>query len=152
MEEWKVVPGYEKYEVSSLGRLKRGERILKHDINRGGYEYITLSIYGIRHRKRVHTLVATTFIPNPENKPTVDHIDRNKTNNHVSNLRWANRTEQNINKDCPTGDSGHKNIHRNKCGYQVRIKRYNQIVLDKHFKTLPEAIVARDDFLSNNLF
>ena len=112
MEEWRKIPGYEEYEVSSLGRLKKGERILKHYINR--YEYITLSIDGIRQRKIVHRLVALAFIPNPENKPTVDHIDRNKTNNHVSNLRWANGTEQNINTSRPIGESGYKNIHRNK--------------------------------------
>jgi hypothetical protein len=47
---------------------------------------------------RVHILVALAFIPNPEGKPTVDHIDGNKKNNHVSNLRWATMEEQNNNK------------------------------------------------------
>jgi hypothetical protein len=46
----------------------------------------------------VHRLVAETFIPNTENKPTVDHIDRDATNNHVSNLRWATHSEQNYNR------------------------------------------------------
>lgn len=48
---------------------------------------------------KVHRLVAESFIPNPDNKPTVDHINRNKIDNRVENLRWATMLEQSINKD-----------------------------------------------------
>lgn len=62
---------------------------------------ILLQIY-IKIKKikkcKVHRLIALTFLPNPENKPTVDHIDRNKENNNLSNLRWASYKEQGQNK------------------------------------------------------
>lgn len=54
----------------------------------------------VNHKIRaVHRLVAECFIPNPENKPTVDHIDRNEYNNHYRNLRWATMEEQERNQD-----------------------------------------------------
>lgn len=56
----------------------------------GGYMYVMINYKNYR----VHRLVAETFIPNPDNKPTVDHIDRNKTNNSIRNLRWATTQEQ----------------------------------------------------------
>lgn len=58
-------------------------------------KYPGVRIHG--HYYLVHRIVAETFIPNPENKPTVDHIDRNTSNNCVLNLRWATHTEQRIN-------------------------------------------------------
>jgi hypothetical protein len=57
---------------------------------------------GVEHKiYKVHRLIAETFIPNLDNKPTVDHIDRNGLNNHVSNLRWATPSEQNNNRSNP---------------------------------------------------
>ena len=58
--------------------------------------YYTVRVKGKYYRG--HRLIAQTFIPNAENKPTVDHIDRNTLNNHVSNLRWATQSEQNTNQ------------------------------------------------------
>lgn len=150
MEEWKVIPGYEDYEVSSLGRIKRGERILKHGINRGGYEHIKLSIDGIIHHKRVHTLVATTFIPNPENEKEIDHKDGNKRNNSVQNLEWSNRNKNKTNPNTPQplGISNERFIRkRHNDTYMVRVYRQN-FSYCKHFKTLPEAIIARNEILT----
>ena len=89
---WKPVPGYEGYyAVSDKGTIYslRKERELKPKVDRYGYEVVTLTVYGHSKCFTVHRLVALAFIPNPYNKPTVNHKDENKRNNIVSNLEWA---------------------------------------------------------------
>ena len=89
---WKPVPGYEGYyAVSDKGTVYslRKERELKPKVDRYGYEVVTLTVYGHSKCFTVHRLVALAFIPNPYNKPTVNHKDENKRNNTVSNLEWA---------------------------------------------------------------
>ena len=112
MEEvWKDIKGYEGlYQVSNKGRVKsmdryadnngalqfRPERILKQNIQDTGTNKrcaVTLSKDGKVKRIRVHRLVAEAFIPNPENKPQIDHIDTDSTNNVVDNLRWVTPKE-----------------------------------------------------------
>lgn len=66
-------------------------RILKHVINNKGYHTVNLTKNGIQKRYLVSRLVAQAFIPNPNNYPEVDHIDENKDNNCVGNLRWCTR-------------------------------------------------------------
>lgn len=106
MEEiWKDIKGYEGlYQISNLGRVKSLKRMIKKrkceeitkipSITNKGYYRLPLCKYGKIKYFHIHRLVAETFIPNLENKPTVDHIDRNKLNNVVSNLRWATYNEQ----------------------------------------------------------
>lgn len=96
MEIWKDIEGYEDlYEVSDEGRIrnKNTGRILKLDINRYGYLQIKLYKEGSRQWLSVHRLVAKAFIPNPNNYPEVDHIDKNRSNANVDNLRWVNHQE-----------------------------------------------------------
>lgn len=93
-EEWRPVKGYEGlYEVSNMGRVKSlhygKSRILKQITNTNGYMAVDLHKDGTRSPKRVHRLVATAFIPNPHNKPEVNHKDGNKKNNTVDNLEWC---------------------------------------------------------------
>lgn len=97
MEElWKDIEGYEGlYQISTLGRVKRVTtgRILKGGKNTSGYIQMYLYKQGIRDVNRIHRLVAESFIPNPENKPEVNHINEDKTNNRVDNLEWCTRKE-----------------------------------------------------------
>ena len=101
MEIWKDIEGYEGiYQVSNLGRTKRlykndKEKILKPFSNKDGYLIVNLCKEGKVKSRSVHRLVAQAFIPNPENKPEVNHKDENKSNNKVENLEWVTSKENN---------------------------------------------------------
>lgn len=97
MEIWKPIKGYEEYyEVSNYGnvRNKRTNYIMKKRYTKDGYVKATLTVNYKSKDYRVHRLVAQAFIPNIQNKETVNHIDGNKENNNVNNLEWADRHEQ----------------------------------------------------------
>lgn len=94
---WVDVKGYEsEYQISDEGhvRSKYNDYTLKKGFtNNNGYLMIDLYKDGKRKKYLMHRLVAQTFIPNPENKPEIDHIDGNRQNNAVENLRWCTRKE-----------------------------------------------------------
>lgn len=95
-EVWKDIEGYEGlYQVSDLGRVKRVKtnRVLKGSEDSWGYLKVNLSKNNIKSQQIIHRLVAQAFIPNPDNKSQVNHIDENKTNNMVSNLEWMTAKE-----------------------------------------------------------
>ena len=126
-EEWRDIKDMDDYQVSNKGRVKNKHNdFLMNPRNENGY--IMCSIQ--QNKYSVHRLVAGAFIPNPENKPSVDHIDRNPTNNNVENLRWATTKEQAENKIHSNGNHCKKII-------MIDIKT-KEIV--KQFNNIHEAI------------
>ena len=91
---WKDVKGYENlYQVSNDGLVRTSHKGLWEILSAGrtkhGYYNVLLYKDGKRKNKRVHRLVASAFIPNPNNYPYINHKDENPSNNHVDNLEWC---------------------------------------------------------------
>lgn len=94
-EEWRDIEGFEgRYQVSYNGDIRNAAGQVLKGNNAGGYLMVNLYKDGKRTRTSIHRVVAKAFIPNPENKPTVNHIDGNKLKNAVYNLEWATLAEQ----------------------------------------------------------
>ena len=109
MEEWRDIRGYEGiYKISNLGRVKRLAYEIQNPSPRANgsmlkfkehlltprritHGYLSVALYkkGTRKDYKLHRLVAEAFIPNPENKPEINHKDENKANNEVINLEWC---------------------------------------------------------------
>lgn len=101
-EYWSDILDWNGYMVSNLGRVKSlyqtHESLLKPQKNENGYETVLLSNNTYQKRLLVHRIVADNFLLNPEDKPTVDHINRKRADNRLCNLRWATHKEQSENK------------------------------------------------------
>ena len=99
MKELTDYPGYYITEEGNIFSKKYGDlRERKTTISSRGYEYVILRINGKSVSRSIARLVAQTYIENPEHLPEVDHIDRNKTNNNVVNLRWVDRRTNLLNR------------------------------------------------------
>ena len=97
METWKDIQGYEgHYQISDMGNVRslKSNKNLKPAIDKDGYLLVGLWKDNKKKTFKVHRLVAQAFIPNPGNKPTVDHINTIKNDNRASNLRWLTQKEQ----------------------------------------------------------
>lgn len=167
IEEWKDIKGFEGlYMVSSFGRVKSlprqratpkgGRYMTKETILKGftnkGYVYVLLYKDGKNHSKKVHRLVAQTFIPNPSDKPHVNHLDYDKTNNRLENLEWAT-CQENIDYSAPNKarqhncntKSGERYISMRHGRFRVCITKHR---VDKEFDCLKEAIAYRNERLA----
>ena len=97
----KDIKGFEgRYAITSCGRVYsyKAKKFLKPRVDKDGYLAVTLFCGDKNHKKYclIHRLVASAYIPNPENKPTVNHKDEIKSHNWINNLEWMTMAEQNV--------------------------------------------------------
>ena len=140
MEQWKPIKGYEElYEISSYGNIciKTKEKKFKLNKNSRGYIVITFTKNKIQKSYSVHRLVAEAFIPNPENKPQVNHINGDKTDNRVENLEWC------------TGSENMKHCYKNNL-QKKRCKRVTQYTLDNQFVKTWDSLIQIEKELNIN--
>ena len=126
---------------------KRGKLMLKPAKDKRGYLFVNLFINKKKNNIRVHRLVALCHIPNPDNKPTVDHIvSEDITNNSVSNLRWATRSEQNINRGMFCNNtSGVKGVTKKGNSWKAQLQ-VNGKVMTKTYKSFEKAVEKRKEW------
>tara|TARA_R110000822_G_scaffold284631_1_gene406088 strand:+ start:49 stop:495 length:447 start_codon:yes stop_codon:yes gene_type:complete len=146
------INNYPNYLIYNDGRVysKSSKIFLKPSLNKINCGYLCVNLYkdGKGKNYKIHRLIGLHYIPLVEGKDLIDHIDRNKTNNNISNLRWVNKSENNINvglrKDNKTG---YKNItwdkNRNKYKFTISINGKKH---SKRFSTLEQAIEYRDNY------
>jgi len=141
--------GYPTYSILSNGYVKdlRTGRIHNGHFSQG-YRLVNLTNPEGITPHSIHRLIGLAFIPNPDNKPEVDHINRIRDDNRIENLRWVTDYEQVANRgDFKNNKLGEKYICCEGASYRVQITRQN-IHYKQRFKTLEEAITARNSIVS----
>lgn len=135
MEEWKDIIGYKGlYQISNLGRVKnRNGKLLKGYTNNKGYQMVHLRTKETNKLYSIHRLVATHFIPNPDNLPQVNHKDENKMNNSIKNLEWCD-SKYNVNYG-----TGNKRRSKTKHNNTYNTKPVRCIELKKTYPSVREA-------------
>jgi hypothetical protein len=150
MEEvYKTIKGHRKYSISDKGNVMNFfDKVIKPRLNDKGYYRISLIEDDGRKLKThyIHRLVAEAFIPNPDNKPFIDHIDNNPLNNNVNNLRWCTPQENSFNTSLrKTSTSGYKGVSYDKKSdkWRAKIGFNNKIIHLGSFQTKEEAVKTR---------
>jgi len=148
------IVGYENYLIYPDGKVysKVSKRYLSSHPEGGGYLHVNLSKDGNKKNYKIHRLVGEHYIPNPDNKRCLDHINRIKTDNRIENLRWTTDSENLQNTGVSKNNKiGYKNIcyEKSQDRYHYR-KMINGQIHSKYFKTLEEAIAYKKDYENQN--
>ena len=149
------VKALERYIMNNGGRQHRAETILKPNIQKSGYKMVVLCKDGKIYPKLVHRIVAETFIPNPDNKPVVDHIDTDAGNNNVENLRWATQKENCLNPVSrvhnslsKTGHKGYLKCHTEETKRKISEALKGRMLTEEHRRKLSEAKKRRKETIN----
>jgi hypothetical protein len=160
VEQWRPIADYDKYEVSNMGNVRRTYKngkvkLLKPQNNHKGYLQVCLHLNGKPKLFLVHRLVAFAFIELVAGKLTVDHIDRDPSNNNVENLRFADYKEQNRNTCRYRADIEETDPKiRQAIIYKERYEANKETILDKkreHYEANKEIlkVKAREHYEAN---
>jgi len=136
MEElYSTITDFENYAISNFGNVlnKKTQRILKPSTSRNGYFHIVLSKNNIQTTYNIHILMANAFIKNPQNKKFVSHINQNKLDNDINNLRFATRIEQSRTRLKKTNCTS---IYKGVCFLKTSDRWKSQICINKKVKHL----------------
>ena len=143
-----IIKDCKKYKILENGKVihikKNTEK--KQRLDKDGY--LIVSLYNDNMKrciKKIHRLLGEYFILNPKNYQTIDHINRDKLDNRLENLRWASYKTQSINQTRKS-KIGEKYIRKTGKTYRVRLRWINK---EKSFKTLEEAKKYRDKWLGH---
>lgn len=143
-EQWKPIEGLRNYEISNIGRVrnKNTGQIKTLNLRSNGYLYAHFTEDGKQYLKAVHRLVAKAFIPNPENKPFVNHIDGVKTNALPSNLEWCTPSENS--KHAYETGLNRDSIHKAHKASMARSKEQKCASARKGSKKLMKPVIRND--------
>lgn len=149
IEHWLNISGYDNYQVSNFGRIRNSTtgRILKLGNDSNGYLKVNLSKNGKVKTHQIHNLVANEFIDKIDGKNYIDHIDKNRLNNIVENLRWVSSSENSRNRSIASNNTSNfkgVSFYKNHNKYYAEIKHEGQRYRLGHFKTAEEAARAYD--------
>lgn len=155
-EEFRVIDEYPDYLASNFGyiiSMKRKEWIeLQPGKDPDGYLMVTLCKNG-QKPTRIAPMILKTFVEKPEGFYECDHINRNRSDNRLTNLRWVTKSEQNYNRDLSLGVLNEKYIYLLRNGtYQVQIRNKSlNLHICKTFDNLKDAIEFRDEMVKKYL-
>lgn len=163
MEQFKPIKDFETYAISNMGNIKclRTGTIKNGYANKNGYLIFSLKNPTGAYSKLIHRLVLETFTEKPNDKNECDHINRNKIDNRLENLRWADDYEQTANRGNFKNNksTGHKYIQYGK-NKSDNYSSYRFVITRKHIRfskrfngskyTLEDVIKFRDEYLKSN--
>jgi len=149
MDNFVSIPDFPDYFINRKGDVlskKWNKEIILEPAISNGYLMVCFRKDKKSYNKRVHRLIAEIFIPNPNNYLCVDHINRDRKDNRLENLRWVTHAMNSQNQSI-TNISGYRNICYCKNKWIVLIKRNKKVVCDRKFKTIEEAVSYRNKVL-----